>query len=313
MRQRDSGCPGMRQEMGVPECDRSARGSGVRRGPSSNDGCPMLGFPQAISDGSTVAGLDTLDVQEGRMDGCPTVGSFGGVLLSWRGGVRVVEEGMVERIRCVVTAGPTREYFDPVRFLSNPSTGKMGFALARAAVEAGWEVSLVSGPVALATPEGVRRMDVESADEMYAAGLEVFEACDVLIMSAAVSDMKPKLRMERKVKKEELELTLEMERTVDILRTLGGRKEGRFLVGFAAETERVEEHAFAKLRAKNWDLIVGNLVGVEWGGFASDENQVVILDRSGGRTNFGPAGKDAVARAIVGEIARRIQSGQEAH
>jgi phosphopantothenoylcysteine decarboxylase/phosphopantothenate--cysteine ligase len=205
--------------------------------------------------------------------------------------------------RCFVTAGPTREFFDPVRFVSNPSSGKMGFALAEAARDAGWIVTLVAGPVALPSPVGIERVDVVSAQDMFEAVDSRFDGCDVLIMSAAVSDYRPKTREAHKVKKDKLTLSIEMEPTIDILKTVAARKrQGQFVVGFAAETRDVEAYALAKMRAKNCDMIVANDVGESGVGFGGDNNRVIVFSKDGGRVEIGPAPKIAIARNIVGMI-----------
>ncbi|MDP0494838.1 MAG: phosphopantothenoylcysteine decarboxylase, partial [Verrucomicrobiota bacterium JB024] len=151
-------------------------------------------------------------------------------------------------IRCLITAGPTREFFDPVRYISNPSSGKMGYALAAAARTAGWQVELISGPVALPAPEGVGVVPVVTGRDMLKAVRERFPACDILIKVAAVCDMRPKHLYPHKVKKDALSLTVEFEPVEDILKTVAADKRpGQIVVGFAAETQDVEEYARRKL------------------------------------------------------------------
>jgi phosphopantothenoylcysteine decarboxylase/phosphopantothenate--cysteine ligase len=179
--------------------------------------------------------------------------------------------------RVLVTAGPTWEAMDPVRHLTNPSTGKMGYALARAAKRRGAEVVLVSGPTSLVTPQGVNVIRVQSARQMYDVVLEMFPSVDAVAMAAAVSDYRPKVRAAQKIKKEQAVESLELERTEDILLRLGELKGRQILVGFAAETEKLVEHARAKLRQKNLDLIVANDLTAADAGFASDTNRVTIL------------------------------------
>jgi phosphopantothenoylcysteine decarboxylase/phosphopantothenate--cysteine ligase len=204
------------------------------------------------------------------------------------------------KLRCLISAGPTREFFDPVRFISNPSSGKMGYAIAAAAAAAGWEVTLVSGPVSLPCPAGVTRVDVVSAEEMFEAVDARFDAAEVTIMSAAVSDYRPKTRSASKVKKDKLELVVEMEPTIDILKTVAARKKpGQFVVGFAAETDDVEAYALGKMRAKNCDMMVANRVGVEGSGFMCDDNRVILLGRDGFREEIGPCPKTEIACRIV--------------
>ena len=156
-------------------------------------------------------------------------------------------------IRCLITAGPTREFIDPVRFLSNPSTGKMGYALAEAAVAAGWTVDLVAGPVALKEPNNVILYPVVSAEEMFHHVDALFDACDVLIMAAAVSDFRPVQQHAQKQKKEKASMSIEFERTVDILKAMAQRKAHQTVVGFAAETDNVDASARAKLEGLRLD------------------------------------------------------------
>ncbi len=217
-------------------------------------------------------------------------------------------------IRCLVSAGPTREYFDPVRFLSNPSSGRMGFAVAEAARARGWDVVLVSGPVALPDPEGARVVRVETGDEMHAALLEYFPDCDVLFMTAAVMDTRPRQCSPHKVKKDQLPGVIEMEPATDILADLGRRKTGQILVGFAAETENLEANARVKLERKNLDFIAANEVGVPGSGFVSETNRIVLLSRDGGREVLGPAAKSELAGRLierVGSLLARARKGRE--
>lgn len=214
-------------------------------------------------------------------------------------------------IRCLITAGPTREYLDPVRFISNPSTGKMGFALADAAVEAGWTVDLVAGPVNLPEPDGVILYPVVTAEEMFHQVDALFDACDVLIMTAAVSDFRPVEQFAHKVKKEAASLTVEFERTRDILMTMTERKAGQTVVGFAAETQELESYAREKLRAKRCDWIVANEVGVLGGGFAADTNTVQLIGADGSLEQIGPASKSAVAEALIARFSAVLNEASE--
>lgn len=202
-------------------------------------------------------------------------------------------------IRCLITAGPTREFIDPVRFISNPSTGKMGFALAEAALEAGWNVDLVAGPVALAEPDGAILYPVVTAEEMFHQVDALFDACDVLIMTAAVSDFRPVVQHSDKEKKGTASLQIEFERTVDILKTMTARKAGQTVVGFAAETKNVLAYAREKLEAKNLDWIVGNQVGQAGAGFAADTNEVILLAEDGSSVKLGPASKQSLAQELI--------------
>ncbi len=205
-------------------------------------------------------------------------------------------------IHCVITAGPTREYFDPVRFLSNPSSGKMGYALAQAARSLGCSVDLVSGPVALVPPKGVNLHSFVSADELYLIADQLFDCADLFIMTAAVCDQKPTLKANHKLKKEALGQHLAVEPTVDVLAFLGTRKQRQVLVGFAAETEALEANAVKKLKSKNLDWIVANSVGGPEGAFEADNNKVILLGRDGERFCFGPEPKAKIATWLMDKI-----------
>ncbi len=202
-------------------------------------------------------------------------------------------------IRCLVTAGPTREYLDPVRYFSNGSSGKMGYALAESARDRGWSVDLVSGPVALPLPDGIRVHRVVSAEEMLRETERLFADCDILIMCAAVADYRPVRRSEGKLKKENRPFTVELEPTLDIARTLGAVKGKQLLVGFAAETEELEERAQKKLTEKNMDWIVANRVGGPACAMEGEENTILMISRSGEKRRFGPAMKSDVAAFIL--------------
>ncbi|WP_404423090.1 phosphopantothenoylcysteine decarboxylase [Nibricoccus sp. IMCC34717] len=202
--------------------------------------------------------------------------------------------------RLLLTAGPTREHLDPVRFLSNGSSGRMGFALAAEAARRGWAVDLVSGPVSLAGPEGVRLQRVVSADEMFRACEPLFGAADVFIAVAAVADYRPERVETRKTKKEGGAQTLQLVPTIDILKTLAARRRpGQVIVGFAAETHDVETYARRKLAEKGLDWIVANDVSQPGLGMDAADNAVLMLSRTGQRAAFGPAPKDAIARSIL--------------
>lgn len=209
-------------------------------------------------------------------------------------------------LRCLITAGPTREFFDPVRFVSNPSSGKMGYAIAAAARAAGWEVDLVSGPVALEPPAGVRLHKVVTAEEMFASVSRLFPQADVLIKTAAVCDFRPKVRAGEKVKKEALQWEYAFEPTIDILKTVAaGKRAGQYVVGFAAETQAVAQHARQKLEAKNLDCICANFVG-EGGAFEAEVNTLQVIERSGTVTVLGPAHKAVIATALVALLGERL-------
>lgn len=183
--------------------------------------------------------------------------------------------------KVLITAGPTREEIDPVRFLSNHSSGKMGYALAMAAFRRGAAVTLISGPTCLDDPYGVETVRVVSADEMRSAALGYFGKSSIAIMTAAVADYRPMTRSGEKIKKKDTTNTLKLVKNPDILAELGVMKEGRILAGFAAETENLLENAGEKLRRKNLDMIVANDVSREGAGFAVDTNVVKLLFRDG--------------------------------
>ena len=183
--------------------------------------------------------------------------------------------------KILITAGPSREPLDPVRYISNRSSGKMGYALARAALRRGAEVVLVSGPTALPAPAGARVIGVNTASEMHAVTLQEFTRCTSAIMAAAVADYRPVQTATKKIKKGSTAVEVQLEPNPDILKELGAIKDGKFLVGFAAETEDLAANATKKLHAKNLDMIVANDVTLEGSGFDSDSNIAAILDRSG--------------------------------
>ena len=210
-------------------------------------------------------------------------------------------DGPLRGRRVLITAGPTRERIDPVRFISNRSSGKMGFAVAQAAREAGAEVVLISGPVALPTPPGVRRVDVESAEAMLEAVQREVAQANIFISTAAVADYRPANPAEQKIKKTSDRLHLDMERTADVLATVAARPERPFVVGFAAETESVEQNARGKLLKKNLDMIAANEVG-HTKGFDCEDNHLVVLWRNA-RQDLGSGPKLALARELVRLIA----------
>ena len=182
--------------------------------------------------------------------------------------------------KILVTAGPTREYLDKVRFISNPSTGKMGFELAKAAQARGADVTLISGPVNLETPTGVNRIDVVSADDMFRDVKSRVRGKDLVIMSAAVEDFTPMNKIEKKIKKEnESKFVFEFEKVVDILSYLGKNKKGYKLIGFAVETDNESVNAKKKLLSKNLDLIVLNNPNVAGAGFGTETNIVTLIDK----------------------------------
>jgi len=206
--------------------------------------------------------------------------------------------------RVLITAGPTREAIDPVRFVSNRSSGKMGYAVAAAMRAAGAEVVLVSGPVNLAPPPGVRCIGVETAAQMLEAVQRELPGTHVLVATAAVADYRPLAVAGRKIKKQAGGMTLEMTPTTDILATVAASAQRPFTVGFAAETDAVEQHAREKLERKNLDMIAANEVGATKA-FDCDDNALLVLWRGGGRVELPHAPKRELARALVALIAER--------
>jgi len=204
--------------------------------------------------------------------------------------------------RILVTAGPTREAIDPVRFLSNRSTGRMGYDIAAAAKNRGGEVFLISGPTSLPDPEGVTVTRITTALEMYRAVLEKFPQVDIVIKAAAVADYRPKETAEKKIKKGKEELQLVFERNPDILWELGQKKSHQILVGFAAETDDVIAYAQGKMKNKNLDLIVANNIAQEGSGFESLTNIVTIITREGKILNLPKMTKRETAHAILDQI-----------
>lgn len=209
--------------------------------------------------------------------------------------------------RVLVTAGPTRECLDPVRFVSNRSSGKMGYAVAQAFRAAGAEVVLVSGPVSLPVPAGVRCICVESAAQMYAAVLEELSTTQLLVATAAVADYRPLAVAEHKIKKKAETLTLEMTRTTDIVASVAALAQRPFLVGFAAETDSVEQHAREKLQRKNLDMICANEVGAAKA-FDCEDNALLVLWRGGGRAELARAPKRELATELVALIATQYHA-----
>ncbi len=202
----------------------------------------------------------------------------------------------------LVTAGPTREPIDAVRFISNPSTGKMGYAIAAAARDRGAAVTLISGPTLIAPPAGVRVVPVQSAHDMYEAVREHAAGAQVVIMAAAVSDFRPMVSSDRKIKKHEAPLMINLEHTEDILSALGKSPGGRLLVGFAAETDDVLDNAKRKLKDKNLDMIVVNDLNQQGAGFGSDTNAVTLIDRAGTHAVLPVMPKLEIARRIIDKV-----------
>jgi phosphopantothenoylcysteine decarboxylase / phosphopantothenate---cysteine ligase len=202
-------------------------------------------------------------------------------------------------VRFLITAGPTREPIDPVRYLSNRSSGKMGYAIAEAAIQAGHHVVLISGPVDVDPPRGVDLISISTSDEMFDAVHERVRECDVLVMCAAVADYKPKQVSKNKIKKRDANLSLELVPTRDILASLPKQDRPYLVVGFAAETENIEANAQRKLQGKNCDVVVANDVSRPDSGIESDENEVTILLRAGKMKTISRAPKKIVARELI--------------
>jgi phosphopantothenoylcysteine decarboxylase/phosphopantothenate--cysteine ligase len=229
----------------------------------------------------------------------------------------VILDALVERMspkdlrgkRVLVTAGPTRESMDPVRYISNPSSGKMGFAIARAARHRGAQVILVSGPTVLEDPRGVEIVRVSSAAQMAEAVLSRLDGIDIVIKAAAVSDYRPRETMAHKMKKGDSEITLAMERTQDILKEIGRRQSKPFLVGFAAETRDLQENAQQKLASKNLDMIAANIVGNDDSGFEADTNRLTLFFRDGHKEKLPLMEKEALAHRLLDRIMARISGG----
>ncbi len=204
-------------------------------------------------------------------------------------------------MKFLITAGPTRESIDPVRFFTNRSSGKMGYALADAAFKSGHEVILISGVVTIPKVNNVKMIYVESAAEMFEAVLNEYEKADIVIMSAAVADFTPTEYYQHKLKKSGKDnLVLELKRTVDILAYLGKhRQKKQKLVGFAAESERVIEYAKMKLKKKNLDWIIANNIGISGLGFQSDNNAVTMISSKGRNIDLLPQSKIELAEKII--------------
>lgn len=206
----------------------------------------------------------------------------------------------------MVTAGPTREEIDPVRYISNRSSGKMGYAIAEAALAAGARVKLISGPVALTPPDGVEVMHIETAEQLFAAAHEHIDGVDIFIAAAAVVDYRPAAKESRKIKKKQSEMTVRLVKAPDTLASIAKLKNGPFAVGFAAETDKLRDYALGKLESKQLDMIVANQVG-GGKGFDRDDNAVEVF-WNGGEKAFPLAAKTEVASRLVDLIAKHYNS-----
>jgi phosphopantothenoylcysteine decarboxylase/phosphopantothenate--cysteine ligase len=212
--------------------------------------------------------------------------------------------GLLAGVNLLITAGPTRERLDPVRYLTNRSSGKMGFAVAAAAREAGAHVTLITGPVHLPTPAGITRINVESAREMYAAVHRHVAEADVFVAAAAVADFQPVAVAKQKIKKQGTALTLDLEPAPDIVKSVAEMSKRPLVVGFAAETNDVEENARAKLKRKKLDMIAANQVG-DGLAFDCDDNALTVI-WPGGKLEIARAPKLTVARELIAQIAKRL-------
>lgn len=225
--------------------------------------------------------------------------------------VNYLREQDLQGMHFVITAGPTRESIDPVRFITNHSSGKMGYALARQAVYRGADVILISGPVQLEAPEGVTLVPVTNAQQMFEAVQQYYTDADVVIKSAAVADYRPKTVAEQKIKKTDGDMVLELERNADILAWLGAHKTHQILVGFAAETNDVEENALGKLKRKQLDFIAANDVTAAHSGFGKDTNQVTLFGADGSKTALPILSKDDTANRILDTIKSEIEKRKQ--
>jgi phosphopantothenoylcysteine decarboxylase/phosphopantothenate--cysteine ligase len=246
-------------------------------------------------------------------DGFLACGTYGpGRLAENERIVEEVEKALKPEIRdlqgetVLITAGPTQEPLDPVRFLSNRSSGKMGYALAQAALDRGAKVTLVTGPVALEPPARAKVIRVRTAAEMRDAVFAELEPATIIIKCAAVADFRPSTEAAQKIKKTSAKVSLELDPTPDILAELGRKRGDRILIGFAAETDHLREEARRKLEAKNCDMIVANLVGQKFGstdtGFEADSNEVLLVVRGGESIALPRGSKRAIAEGILSQI-----------
>ncbi|WP_172369739.1 bifunctional phosphopantothenoylcysteine decarboxylase/phosphopantothenate--cysteine ligase CoaBC [Sporosarcina jiandibaonis] len=229
--------------------------------------------------------------------------------------VKLVQENFVPKNlpltgkKVVITAGPTRERIDPVRYVSNFSSGKMGYAMAEAATKLGAKTILVSGPVSLNPPSGVQVIHVESAAEMFEAVSRNYDDAEIVIKAAAVADYRPAEIHPQKIKKSDSDSVINLERTTDILKTLGERKQQQILVGFAAETENVIENGMGKLERKNLDFIIINDVTDPDGGFGNDTNVVTLLSKNGTNKLYPAMPKNDLATLLLEAIIEEVKVG----
>jgi phosphopantothenoylcysteine decarboxylase/phosphopantothenate--cysteine ligase len=256
------------------------------------------------------AGYRFVEPVEGHL-ACGTVGK--GKLASSEQIAAVVEclrEQDLAGLRMVVTAGPTQEAIDPVRYLTNHSSGKMGYAIARQAANRGAKVTLISGPSNQPVPTNVTVVAVTSAQEMFAAVQQVYGNADVVIKAAAVADYRPKTVAAQKIKKSDEDLVLALERNPDILAWLGEQKQQQILVGFAAETDNIQQNALGKLQRKHLDLIAANDLTQQHSGFARDTNQITIYGADGTVTALPVLSKEAAADRLLDLVLQLYQNKQ---
>ena len=207
---------------------------------------------------------------------------------------------MEKKRKCLISAGPTREWIDPVRFISNPSSGKMGYSLARQARDRNFEVQLISGPVSLDAPSGISIEKVETAEEMRLAMHTNFPSADLIIMCAAVCDHRPQVRRLEKIKKDVFPNEIDLVPTIDVLMELGKVKtDSQILVGFAAETENWEQNAIIKMKEKNLDWIALNDVSQKNIGFGSDQNEITMFSSSQKKVKLDRASKEILAKKML--------------
>lgn len=248
------------------------------------------------------AGYGFVDPVDGQL-ACGTSGT--GKMASPQQIAAVTErlrEQDLQGLRIVVTAGPTQEAIDPVRYLTNHSSGKMGYAIARQAANRGAEVVLVSGPSSQSAPAGVTVVPVKSAQDMFAAVQQEYDAADAVIKAAAVADYRPKTVASQKIKKSDGDWILELERNPDILAWLGAHKNKQILVGFAAETNDVQQNALSKLQRKRLDLIAANDLTEQHSGFARDTNKITLYGADGSVTELPVLSKEQAADALLDKV-----------
>lgn len=274
-----------------------AMNQGMWHKASTQDNLARLRERKVVQFGPAEGGQACGDVGLGRMMEPEDIAAMAAELFA---------TGALAGKKVVITAGPTREALDPVRYLSNHSSGKMGYAIAQAAAEAGARVVLISGPTNLPTPPRVQRRDVVSAEEMYQQSMAEVEDCDIFIASAAVADYRPLQVASQKMKKgSEDRITIELVKNPDIVSAVAAAQPRPFVVGFSAETEKLVEHARSKLERKKLDLIVANDVSDRSIGFNSEDNAATLI-WPGGQENLDRRSKQQLARDLIAFIARRV-------